>query len=152
MVGLSETDRLGCSNTRAFSELNAPKGPGPSLFFCTGQRHLVLLHGQNLLFPAGVQTRMPATKGITRQDVLKVFDAEGDTLTTREVAEALDVTSEAARYHLKRMADSGDLEKKEVGANGFVWIARVAPRLDPDVAAEVDERTESDEFGSLTRD
>ena len=94
---------------------------------------------------------MPATKGITRQDVLKVFDAEGDTLTTREVADALDVTPEAARYHLKRMADAGDLEKKEVGANGFVWIAHVAPRLDSDVAAEVDERAENDEFVSLTR-
>jgi len=81
-----------------------------------------------------------------------VFDAEGDMLTTREVADALDVTAEAARYHLKRMADDGDVEKKEVGANGFVWLAHVAPRLDPDVAAEVDNREESDEFVSLTRD
>jgi len=93
---------------------------------------------------------MPATKGITRQDVLKVFDAEGDTLTTREVADALEVTPEAARYHLKRMAANGDLQQKEVGANGFVWIALVAPELAPDVAAEVDDRKESDEFVSLS--
>ena len=95
---------------------------------------------------------MPATKGITRQDVLKAFDVEGDTLTTREVADALDVTSEAARYHLKRMAAAGDLEKKEVGANGFVWIAHVAPRLASDVAAEADDREASDKFVPLTRD
>lgn len=94
---------------------------------------------------------MPASKGITRQDVLKVFDREGDTLTTREVAEALGVTLEAARYHLKPMAQDGDLRKKEVGANGFVWIALVAPEVSAETAADLDDR-KTDSTADLTRE
>lgn len=108
--------------------------------FGTRQRHLVVWYGQKVKFPGGERWRMPATKGITRQDVLKVFDREGDVLTTREVAEALDVTPEAARYHLNGMAADGDLEHKEVGANGAVWIALVAPGVSTETAAELDDR------------
>ncbi|MFB6177102.1 MAG: helix-turn-helix domain-containing protein [Halobaculum sp.] len=91
---------------------------------------------------------MPATAGITRQDVLLLFDRSDDPLTTREVADAFDVTPEGARYHLNRMAEDGDLRRKEVGA-GYVWFAEVAPELSERAAREVDDRTETDEFVSL---
>lgn len=101
---------------------------------------------------------MPSTKGITRQDVLKAFDAAEPTrvagkevalLTTREIADALGVTPEAARYHLDKMLDDGAVGKKATGGNGAVWWANVAPRLDPDVAAEIEDRAEHDEFTPL---
>jgi predicted ArsR family transcriptional regulator len=91
---------------------------------------------------------MAATKGITRQDVLLVFDREGSPLSTREVAEALDVTPEAARYHLRRMHEDGDVSRRSVGS-GYIWTAEVAPALDERAAAEVDRRREDDEFVSL---
>lgn len=80
---------------------------------------------------------MPSTKGITHQDVLKVFDTAEPTrvagkevalLTTREVADALGITPEAARYHLNQMLDDGAVGRKETGGNGAVWWANVAPR------------------------
>jgi|APHM01.1.fsa_nt_gi hypothetical protein len=96
-------------------------------------------------------THPPDAADVTRQDVLKVFDAEGGTLTTREVADALEVTPGAARYHLKRMADNGDLQEKGVGDNRPVWIALVAPELAADSAADIDDRRENGEFAPLPR-
>lgn len=59
-----------------------------------------------------------------RAATLAAFDVQGEPgepLTTREVAEALDVTRRAAYDRLESLADRGDLETKKVGARGRVW-------------------------------
>jgi predicted DNA-binding protein YlxM (UPF0122 family) len=64
----------------------------------------------------------PATD--RRAATLAAFDevAEpGEPLTTREVADALDVTRRAAYDRLETLADRGEIETKKVGAKGRVW-------------------------------
>jgi PAS domain S-box-containing protein len=59
-----------------------------------------------------------------RAATLAAFDevAEpGEPLTTREVADALDVTRRAAYDRLETLADRGEIETKKVGAKGRVW-------------------------------
>lgn len=77
---------------------------------------------------------------ISDQDVLLVFDAATDPfLTAAEVAAELPVSRDASYHRLERMHEAGLVEKKKTGARAVGWWATVAPRLDPDLAAEIDE-------------
>lgn len=86
------------------------------------------------------------TSTVSDQDVLKVFDYEDDpVLTAREVADGLrrfgiEITSEGVRQRLERMQTDGLVERKQFGARAVGWWATVAPELDPEIAAQVDER------------
>lgn len=86
------------------------------------------------------------------QEILKVFDYEGDpVLTAREVADGLrrfgvEMTAEGVRQRLERMAADDLVSKKKFGARAVGWWVDVAPELDPEVADTVDERKEGDEW------
>jgi len=86
---------------------------------------------------------------VSRQDILLVFDrlADEEPLTTSEVAEELPIGRRAVHNRLEAMYDDGDLGKKDFG-NRVVWWAEVAPELDADLAAELEE-TESEEYEAL---
>ncbi|PSQ31613.1 hypothetical protein BRD16_01490 [Halobacteriales archaeon SW_6_65_46] len=92
---------------------------------------------------------------ITDQQLLKVFDYEDDpVLTTTEVTEGLgrfgvDVTTEAVRRRLDRLAEEGAVSKKQFGARAVGWWAEVAPTLSAETAARVTERRDADEWSEL---
>lgn len=92
---------------------------------------------------------------VTEQEILKVFDYEDDpVLTTREVADGLgrfgkQITPEGVRNRLNGMAEKGLVSRKQFGARAVGWWAEVAPELDADTAALVDERKHSDEWETL---
>jgi|APHM01.1.fsa_nt_gi hypothetical protein len=95
---------------------------------------------------------------ITDQDILLAFDdADAPVLTTAEVHETVTettgaVVSKKAVYHrLESLHGQEKVGKKTTGANAVAWWAEVAPRLADDVAADVDDRRENDEFVSLSR-
>jgi len=79
------------------------------------------------------------TQKITDQDILKIFDRTGEPMTAPELAEELPVTKEAVSRRLKQMHEDGLVGRKKTGARSVVWWAEVAPRLDPEVAKEVEE-------------
>jgi len=90
---------------------------------------------------------------VSDQDVLIAFDtADEPVLTAAELAEQFPVSAEAVRQRLERLREEGKVGKKTTGARAVAWWAEVAPELDPAVAAEVDDRRETDEFVPLTRD
>jgi repressor of nif and glnA expression len=94
-------------------------------------------------------------ESVSDQEVLKVFDYEDDpVLTAAEVAAGLQrfgvqMTSEGVRTRLERMAEDGLVSRKKLGARAVGWWAEVAPELDPETAARVDERKNADEWESL---
>jgi DNA-binding transcriptional regulator GbsR (MarR family) len=79
------------------------------------------------------------TKKVTEQDILKVFDRVGEPMTAPELAEEFSMTSEGITNRLKEMQDDDLVGRKEAGARAVIWWAKVAPRLDPEVAKEVEE-------------
>lgn len=82
-------------------------------------------------------------KKISEQDILKVFDESDEAfMTASELAEVLPVTQQAVNYRLNRMHEKGLVEKKKAGASAVGWWAKVAPRLDPGVAADLEEDEE----------
>lgn len=86
---------------------------------------------------------------MSEQDILKVFDGVDDPfLTTGEVADQLPVSKDAVYRRLERMREEGRIGKKKTGARSVGWWATVAPRLDPDVAADL----ESDEEPAISHD
>lgn len=55
-------------------------------------------------------------------ETLAVFDsADGEPLTTPDVADALDIDRRTVYARLERLAESGDVKTKKVGAGGRVW-------------------------------
>lgn len=93
---------------------------------------------------------MPATKGITEQQILKVFDAADDPfLSASEIAEEVGVSAEGVRYHLKKMEASDLVGRKSIGAKAVGWWAKVGPRLDADLQDEL-EATREDAWNSST--
>jgi len=96
---------------------------------------------------------------ITDQDILLAFDtADTPVLTTAEVHDAVteatgaDVSKKAVYQRLERLCEDEKVGKKTTGANAVAWWAEVAPQLAADVAAEVDDRRENDEFVPLSRE
>ncbi len=53
--------------------------------------------------------------------VLERTGGPGEPLTTREVADALELTRRSAYERLRELADNGAIETKKVGARGRVW-------------------------------
>ncbi|QLH83234.1 winged-helix domain-containing protein [Halosimplex pelagicum] len=94
------------------------------------------------------------SRKLTEQDLLKVFDYETDAeepmLAASEIVDALydrfdiDVSDETVRRRLRSMEDDGTVSSKRFGARAVGWTALVAPRLDPDVAADADELADAD--------
>ena len=89
------------------------------------------------------------------QEILKVFDYEDDpVLTAAEVATGLrrfgtQMTAEGVRKRLNRMADDGLVSRKQIGARAVGWWAEVAPELSDSTAADVEARTQSDNWDTL---
>lgn len=82
-------------------------------------------------------------KKISEQDILRIFDrSEEPFLTASEIAEELPVTVQAVNYRLNQMYEDDLVGKKRTGASSVGWWAEVAPRLDPEVAAELAEDEE----------
>ena len=79
------------------------------------------------------------TKEVTDQDLLKVFDRVGEPMTAREIADELPIKKDSVTYRLKKMQEEDLVGRKEAGARAVVWWAKVAPRLDPDFAEEVED-------------
>ena len=80
---------------------------------------------------------------VTQQDILLVFETVNEPfLTTAEVAEHLPISKKATYQRLNQMHEEGDVGKKKTGARSVGWWAKVAPRLDPDVAADLEEDEE----------
>lgn len=93
------------------------------------------------------------TEKVTEQDILKVFDfTDEPVLTAQEVADGLaeffdkDITKEGVAYRLRRMQEKDLVGRKKLGARAVGWWAEVAPRLDPEIEAELEAREEEDEF------
>lgn len=61
---------------------------------------------------------------VTLDDVLGVFDqVRGPVITSSDVAEALDCTTEAARQKLTRLADRGEVDRRKTGRTVVWWRA-----------------------------
>lgn len=60
----------------------------------------------------------------TPEDVLDVFDeVRGPVITSSDVADRFDITTESARQKLKRLVDRGDLEQRKAGRTTIYWRA-----------------------------
>ena len=80
---------------------------------------------------------------VSDQDVLLVFEAADEPiLTAAEIAESLPVGPDAVYRRLRSMHEEGLVGRKTVGARAVAWWAEVAPRLDADVAREIEEEME----------
>lgn len=56
------------------------------------------------------------------EDVLQVFDdVRGPVVTSSDVADALDCTTEAARQKLTRLYDRGVVDKRKTGRTVVYW-------------------------------
>lgn len=63
-----------------------------------------------------------STTQATEADVLDaVRNASDPVVTAREVAETIDTSRDTALRRLRTLHESGDLERKEVGARAVVW-------------------------------
>lgn len=83
-------------------------------------------------------------------DVLAVFDqVEGPVITSSDVAEALDCTTEAARQKLTRLYDQGTLDKRKTGRIVVWWRTDVErPHVDADAVHDaLDDLEAADERG-----
>ncbi|WP_082256417.1 HTH domain-containing protein [Haloferax sp. ATB1] len=59
---------------------------------------------------------------ITPERVLTILsEADTPVLTAKQVAEALECSSEAARQKLQALHEAGDVGKMNVGARAVVW-------------------------------
>ncbi|MDY6765386.1 MAG: hypothetical protein SV377_06875 [Halobacteria archaeon] len=86
---------------------------------------------------------------VTEQDILKVFDkVDEPVLTTSDVADSVEIGHDAVYTKLQKMHEKDLLGKKKTGARSVVWWAKVAPRLNPDIAADL----EGDEEPTMTQE
>ena len=70
-----------------------------------------------------MSTRGPDVE-YTPEAVLSVFNKKGgpkEPLTSSEIAEELDCSSQTARNRLNELSERGELKTKKVGARGQVW-------------------------------
>lgn len=62
------------------------------------------------------------TETVTLNDVLDVVrSTENPIVTTKDVASALDCTTEAARQKLTRLHEKGRVKRRTVGSRAVVW-------------------------------
>jgi len=65
---------------------------------------------------------------VSLEDVLGVFDAvRGPVITSSDVAEELDCTTEAARQKLRRLYDQGEVDKRKTGRVVVWWRTTGTP-------------------------
>lgn len=72
---------------------------------------------------------------VTPDRVLNVFDhVDGPTITSTDVADVLDCSTEAARRKLAELAERGELASRSVGRTIIWWrtMSRERPTPDPD--------------------
>lgn len=50
-----------------------------------------------------------------------IREHEEPVVTAKDVAEAFDITTQAANYRLRQLKDEGKVEDKKVGASAKVW-------------------------------
>jgi predicted transcriptional regulator of viral defense system len=68
---------------------------------------------------------------VSVDDVLDVMRTSDDPfVTNRDVANAVGCSSETARRKLTTLAEAGDIERREVGANAVVWWIPHVSELD----------------------
>lgn len=77
------------------------------------------------------------------RSTLSLFEAERAPLTTREVADSLDIGRRSAYERLQRLVDGGNLQTKKVGASARVWWSA------PDTESTGLERTQQDDSEQL---
>ncbi|NHX37272.1 MULTISPECIES: winged helix-turn-helix domain-containing protein [Halolamina] len=59
---------------------------------------------------------------VSDEEILDVFQQSPDpVLTTRDVAEAIDMGRRGTYQRLEDLAESGTIQKKKVGETGAVW-------------------------------
>jgi DNA-binding Lrp family transcriptional regulator len=80
----------------------------------------------------------------TDQDILKVFDRVGESMKSPEIADELSVTEDSVTYRLRKMQEENLVEQDKTDTNTIIWRAKVAPRLDPEVAEEVEKINRED--------
>jgi len=86
------------------------------------------------------------TTEVSEQDILLVFDStEEPFMTASEIADELPITRDTVLRRLKRMEEKGLVGHKKAGARAVGWWAEVAPKLDPELAEELEERAERQE-------
>lgn len=69
-----------------------------------------------------VNTTISVGDNLSYEDVLKLFrESEDPVLTAVEVADAFDISSQAANKRLKRLENRGELKRKRVGAAAVVY-------------------------------
>jgi ribosomal protein S25 len=78
---------------------------------------------------------------VTQDRVLDVFDdVEGPVVTSSDVAESLDCTTEAARRKLQSLYDEGVLDRRKTGRTLIYWrteaLTEEIPRDDPFFGSE----------------
>lgn len=83
---------------------------------------------------------------VSEQDILLVFDSTEDPfMTAKEISDELPITRDAVLRRLKDMEDEGLVGSKRTGARAVGWWAKVAPKLDPELAEELEKKAEKRE-------
>lgn len=71
------------------------------------------------------------------EDVLATFDTvDGPVITSTDVAEHLECTTEAARQKLKRLVEDGALARRRTGRTFIYWRVEAAPDETPATSGE----------------
>lgn len=66
---------------------------------------------------------------VSDEEILEVFSQASDpVLTTKEVADEVEISRRGAFDRLRSLADDGDLQMKKVGETGAVWWSPTALR------------------------
>ena len=69
---------------------------------------------------------------VTLEDVRDVFDdVRGPVITSSDVSDALECTTEAARQKLRRLVDRGELDRRKTGRTVVYWRATDEGRREP---------------------
>ena len=77
------------------------------------------------------------TESITLAAVVDAIRrAEGPVVTTRDVADALDCSTEAARLKLTALAETGRVDRRTVGARAVVWWLTERETITTEIDAE----------------
>lgn len=75
---------------------------------------------------------------VSLEDVLGVFDAvRGPVITSSDVADQLDCTTEAARQKLRRLYDQGEVDKRKTGRVVVWWHTGGTPPTPAERTSEV---------------
>jgi len=83
---------------------------------------------------------------VSEQDILLIFDSTDDPfMTAKEIADELPITRDAVLRRLKDMEEDGLVGHKKAGARAVGWWAKVAPKLDPELAERLKKKAKKRE-------